>query len=267
MIGRTVSQYVILGKTSQDWHTEHNSNIRPRNDRRRTKMFLNKIWIALTLSVVFVSAGVALKGGKDASKAQSEVEGQNKAIVATPTDTKSTKIRRVVTGHTPDGKAIVASDTKVDGVTVGSLPGAEFHKLWGADEAPTFPDDGSPRPARLWFPPVGGFRFAMFTMAPLSTAQEEDIDWEVVGQELEKKLPGVVSQANAESDHPGMHTTDTIDFEYVVSGEVWLELDDGVEVHLKAGDTVVQNGTRHAWRNKGSEPCRMVVFLVGAHRS
>ena len=64
-----------------------------------------------------------------------------------------------------------------------------------------------------------------------------------------------------------MHTTDTIDFKYVISGEVWLELDDGVEVHLKAGDTLVQNGTRHAWPNKGSEPCRMVGFVVGAHRS
>jgi quercetin dioxygenase-like cupin family protein len=63
-----------------------------------------------------------------------------------------------------------------------------------------------------------------------------------------------------------MHTTDTIDFELVVSGEVWLELDDGKEVHLRAGDTVVQNGTRHAWRNKSTEPCRLVVFLAGANR-
>jgi quercetin dioxygenase-like cupin family protein len=218
--------------------------------------------------MVFISAGFALKDEKDTSRAQAGVEGKDNTIVTTALPRKSTKIRRVVTGHTPDGKAIVASDTNVAGVTPDSLPpGAEFHRLWGADEAPTFPDDGSPRPARLWFPPVGGFRFGVFTMAPLSTAMEKEIDWEVVGQELEEKLPGIVSQANTEPDHPGMHTTDTIDFEYIVSGEVWLELDDGVEVHLKAGDTVVQNGTRHAWRNKGSEPCRMVVFLVGAHRS
>ena len=63
-----------------------------------------------------------------------------------------------------------------------------------------------------------------------------------------------------------MHTSDTIDFEYVLSGEVWLELDDGKEVHLRAGDTVVQNGTRHAWRNKGTEPCRLVFCLIGARR-
>lgn len=82
---------------------------------------------------------------------------------------------------------------------------------------------------------------------------------------MEKKLPGVA--AHMEPDNPGMHTTDTIDFEYVISGEVWLELDDGEEVCFRAGNTVVQNGTRHAWRNKGSEPCRMVVCLIGAHRS
>ena len=57
-----------------------------------------------------------------------------------------------------------------------------------------------------------------------------------------------------EPDAPGMHTTATIDFEVVLEGEVWLELDDGEEVHLRVGDCVVQNGTRHAWRNRGLWP-------------
>jgi quercetin dioxygenase-like cupin family protein len=83
--------------------------------------------------------------------------------------------------------------------------------------------------------------------------------------EIEEKWPGMAD--HMEPDNPGMHTTDTIDYEYVISGEVWLELDDGEEVHLKAGDTVVQNGTRHAWRNKSNEPCRMVVCLIGANRT
>jgi quercetin dioxygenase-like cupin family protein len=73
--------------------------------------------------------------------------------------------------------------------------------------------------------------------------------------------------ACVEPDTPGMHTTNTIDFEYVISGEVWLELDDGVEIHLRPGDTVVQNGTRHAWRNKGTESCRMVLCMIGTHRN
>ena len=65
----------------------------------------------------------------------------------------------------------------------------------------------------------------------------------------------------------GMHTTDTVDYEFVISGEVVLELDDGAEVTLRPGDTVVQNGTRHAWRNRTSEPAVLVVVLVGAKRA
>jgi mannose-6-phosphate isomerase-like protein (cupin superfamily) len=174
------------------------------------------------------------------------------------------KIRRVVTGHTPDGKATVASDTDVDAITIGLLPGAEFYRLWGADDTLTFPDAGAPRPAPAYFPSVGGFRFGVFTVAPDSVAMPKDLDLQLAMAELEDKLPGLA--AHLEADNPGMHTTDTIDFEYVISGEVWLELDDGQEVHLRAGDTVVQNGTRHAWRNKSSEPCRVVFCLIGAHR-
>jgi len=37
-----------------------------------------------------------------------------------------------------------------------------------------------------------------------------------------------------EPDRPAMHTTDTADFDVIVSGKVYLELDDGAEVLLKA---------------------------------
>ena len=173
------------------------------------------------------------------------------------------KVRRVVTGHTPNGKATLASDTQVDAIT-SPLTGSEIHRLWGADQTPTFPDDGSARPAPAYFPGIGGFRFCLFTVPPQSGAPPENLDIEKARKEIEQKLPGML--AHTEPDHPGMHTTDTIDFEYVISGEVWLELDDSVEVHLRAGDTVVQNGTRHAWRNRRSVPCSMVVGMIGAHR-
>jgi quercetin dioxygenase-like cupin family protein len=174
------------------------------------------------------------------------------------------QIRRVVTGHAPDGKAMVASDTKVDPITVALLPGMEFYQFWGADTAPTFPDDGSPHSFRNYFPPIGGFRFAIATIPPDSVTPAASLDMEAALQEAEEKLPGVL--AHLEPDHPGMHTTDTIDFEYIISGEVWLELGDGVEVHLRAGDTVVQNGTRHAWHNKSPELCQMITLIIGAHR-
>jgi quercetin dioxygenase-like cupin family protein len=73
--------------------------------------------------------------------------------------------------------------------------------------------------------------------------------------------------AHMEVDDPGMHTTDTTDFEIVLSGQVVLELDDGAEVTLSPGDTVVQNGTRHRWRNPGTAPAVIGVAIVGANRA
>jgi mannose-6-phosphate isomerase-like protein (cupin superfamily) len=174
-------------------------------------------------------------------------------------------VRRVVTGHSPEGKAIVASDSEVEPIRLETLPGNEFHLLWGADTVSRFPDDGAPPPTPRYFPPLGGFRFALFTVpAAAFVAMPEGVTLEAINEEAEAKLPGMVE--HMEPDSPGMHTTDTIDFEYVISGRVVLELDDGVTVELGPGDTVVQNGTRHAWRNPFSEPCRMVVVLIGAER-
>jgi quercetin dioxygenase-like cupin family protein len=92
-----------------------------------------------------------------------------------------------------------------------------------------------------------------------------DLDIEAALLELDAKLPGLAEVM--EPDHPGMHTTDTVDLDLVVSGEVWLELDDGEEVQLHVGDCVVQNGTRHAWHNRTSEPAVMFVALLGAARA
>ncbi len=55
-----------------------------------------------------------------------------------------------------------------------------------------------------------------------------------------------------------MHRTPSVDLICVLSGEIWLELE-AQEVHLREDDCVVQNGTRHAWRNKGDRRCTMVI--------
>jgi len=174
------------------------------------------------------------------------------------------RVRRVVTGHDARGKAVFASDRGVDGLTVALLPGAEFHRLWGGDEPPTFPDGGAPTPQPAYFPPVGGYRFGLFTVPPVGAEVPEGIDVEEALADVEANLPGLLS--HVELDNPGMHTTDTIDFEVVLSGEVVLELDDGAETVLHPGDTVVQNGTRHRWLNRGVQPAVLAVFLIGAHR-
>jgi mannose-6-phosphate isomerase-like protein (cupin superfamily) len=172
-------------------------------------------------------------------------------------------IRRVVTGHTPEGKAIVASDEIVEPIVADLTPGIEFFRLWGADEPPSFPDDGSMPAHTAYFPPLNGFRFGLFTVPPDTTERDPELDLGAALAQFETLLPGVAG--HMERDHPGMHTTATIDYEYVISGSAILELDDGVEVEVHAGDTVVQNGTRHAWRNRGTEPCRLVVVSIGAH--
>jgi len=171
-------------------------------------------------------------------------------------------IRRVVTGHDASGKAVFASDTEVEPITLALLPGMEFYRLWGSDRPTRLPDDGSPPAQHTYFPPIGGFRFGLFTVPPDSSIMASP-DVTAVIRELNEKLPGLGD--HAEPDHPGMHTTATIDYEFIVSGRCVLELDDGAKRELRPGDTVIQNGTRHAWRNPYDEPCVIVVVLIGAH--
>jgi len=172
----------------------------------------------------------------------------------------------VVTGRDKSGKSIIVSDAPAKAITVAMLPGREFYRLWGSDAMVTLPSDGTPPQQPRFFPPKNGFRFGMFTLPPATStnaAQQPPTPAEL--QDMEQKLPGVLDVV--EADHPGMHTTDTVDFDVVVFGEVVLELDDGAEVALKAGDCVIQNGTRHAWHNRSSEKCVIAFSLVGADRT
>jgi mannose-6-phosphate isomerase-like protein (cupin superfamily) len=175
-------------------------------------------------------------------------------------------VRRVVTGHSPDGKSVFVSDESIAPREPVLLPGSGFTMLWGGDETPQFPDDGSMPNWHSYFPPVGGFRFSMFTLPPGDAeADPHGLSSEDAVADAEAKLPGLL--AYMERDDPGMHTTDTIDFEVVLEGTVILELDDGAEVTLRAGDTVVQNGTRHRWRNPGTTTARLALFVVGARHA
>ena len=175
------------------------------------------------------------------------------------------RVRRVATGHDGRSKSVFASDDEVDPVVLGLMPGTEFHLLWGGDEAPTFPDAGSAGVAPSYFPRVGGYRFGFVTIPPAGTQAAADLDLTDALAQMERDLPGMLS--HMEPDDPGMHTTDTIDFEVILTGELVLELDDGVEKVLRPGDTVVQNGTRHRWHNRGTEPATMAAFMTGARRS
>src|SRR5215831_6426869 len=100
------------------------------------------------------------------------------------------KVRRVVTGHDRSGKAVFVSDREVEPVTAELLPGSEFHKLWGGDRTPSFPDDGAEPAQPTYFPPIGGFRFGMFSLPRASSAAPpEPKDVALAASELEAKLP------------------------------------------------------------------------------
>jgi hypothetical protein len=175
-------------------------------------------------------------------------------------------VRRVVTGRDNAGKSVFVNDEQVEPISLALMPGLEFVRLWGGDETPSLPTDGAQPAAPAFFPPAGGYRFSFVTIPPEGSATlPEDLDVQQAIAEVNEKLPGMMD--HIEADNPGMHTTDTVDLDLVISGEVFLELDDGAEAHLGTGDCVIQNGTRHAWHNRSSGPCTMLSILVGARRS
>lgn len=169
-----------------------------------------------------------------------------------------------MTGQTTQGKSAVVSDQNVGAVMVRALPGAEFYRLWGSDEPVQLPTAGQAPSAPNYLPPPNGFRFVVVKLGPDPESRPEQTDMRATVAEMQEKLPGLL--AVMEPQNPGMHTSDTIDFGVVLSGEVWLELDDGVEIHLATGDSMILNGVRHAWRNKSSRPCVLVFGAVGAAR-
>src|SRR5262249_6105396 len=138
------------------------------------------------------------------------------------------------------------------------------YRLWGRDERPTFPDDGLPRSADAYYPPRDGSRFMVNVIPPGELIPPADLDIAAALAELEAQMP--CAMAAMEPGAPGMHRTDSIDYVVVVAGEIRLELDDGEQTVVRAGDVVIQNGTRHTWRNQGSEDCTIVGVAIGADR-
>ena len=159
-------------------------------------------------------------------------------------------IRRVVTGHSPGGTAVIVNDEEIAAFPIGSF-GSATTLLWGRDDLACFPDDGAPPQLTAVLPPPGGSRLSMMELAP----QGDDFDHFV----RDALSPW------ADPDNSGMHRTPSIDYDIVLSGTVGLELDDGTEVTLSPGDVVVQNGTRHRWHNRGSAVARVLSVMIGAH--
>ena len=109
-------------------------------------------------------------------------------------------------------------------------------------------------------PPTDGTIFRV-----VEFAQEKDILADYETRLRHTKQLGLAPEGPTR-DHPrdpGMHRTRTLDYAIVLSGEIDMLLDDS-EVHLKAGDIVIQQGTNHAWVNRGDQPCQVAFILIDA---
>lgn len=178
------------------------------------------------------------------------------------------KIRRVVTGHDERGKSVFVADGPAQReVSFPGMKGFSITPMWATDNGMTAVPGSEDPTARMttFVPGHGGTRFlvTVFPAASKTTAKRKAPP-PPTAEEMRAALPGLAEAMEAES--VGMHTTDTVDYDIIISGDLWLELDDGVEVHLKPGDIVVQTGTRHAWHNRSAKPCVMYSVLVGAPR-
>jgi quercetin dioxygenase-like cupin family protein len=143
----------------------------------------------------------------------------------------SLTVRRVVTAHDENGRAIVSID-EVSKDIVQGRPGAHAAVIW-TTEGFSVNNDGS----------------ADTSGRKVGTTLDNGTVFRVVSF-----APGVT---------PRNHRTDSIDYGTVISGEIDMELD-STSVHLKAGDVLVQRGTIHNWVNKGMAPCVIAFVLVAA---
>jgi quercetin dioxygenase-like cupin family protein len=141
------------------------------------------------------------------------------------------QLRRIVTGHDVNGKAVVKIDEVCQNLSVGR-PGRSACVVWTTE---VFPVDNTGDTDQ-------GLR-------QVGTTLNNGTVFRVI-----EFSPGVA---------PRNHRTDSIDYAVVMSGEIDMELDDTV-VHLKAGDVLVQRGTIHNWVNRGTEPCVMAFILIDA---
>lgn len=179
-------------------------------------------------------------------------------------------MRRIVTGHDSKGRAVFTADGEAPRYFVNKAGGYGIGILWATEEVPSIPvPSGEPTtdPKQQYFPAAHGSRFLFVDFLPESFAQEaarRGVDPVEATREFFDAFPGL--GGTMEEDAPGMHASVTIDYGFVVSGEVVLELDDGAKTTLRAGDCVVQNGTRHRWHNAGAQTCRMVFSVIGARK-
>jgi mannose-6-phosphate isomerase-like protein (cupin superfamily) len=177
---------------------------------------------------------------------------------------KQGRIRRVVTGHDENGRAIVISDELAPAVRTSPLrPGHISVDLWKTDAMPVVirrtESDPTAGPKQI-HPPPRGTVFRISEIAP-ETEAIRNLDAEKAREVFRAMGNESASTAGKGGRHPFMHRTETLDYAVVLSGEITLLLDEQ-DVLLREGDVVIQRGTNHAWSNRSNKPVLMLYVLI-----
>lgn len=165
------------------------------------------------------------------------------------------RARRVVVGLDADGRSAITSD----GVTETHLVTGAFARndLWQATEVPTPALAENSLTAAHIPPPEGGYTYNITAFPP-------DSEWNFDG-EYDQALIDAGAADCVIVGEPGMHITETVDIVTLLSGELTAIVETG-ETVLRPGDTLVQRGTKHAWRNRGDVPAVIVAIQIAATR-
>jgi hypothetical protein len=179
------------------------------------------------------------------------------AILLACSTAAASEIRRVVVGLDANNKSVVIFDSQMP-LKSGEY-GLNSTNLWVTNTYPlgfSFKDDTSAIPVGV-SPLDNGTKFRVVEFPPLDAATEAKMP----PGYLMKAVGPVAPARGVAVTHPLMHRTRSVDYAVVMSGEIDMMLDDGV-VHLKPGDTIVQQATNHAWINRGTEVCRILFVLM-----
>lgn len=150
-----------------------------------------------------------------------------------------------------DGKGAAYFDTPPP-IANHSVPGAvEAAYVWGVDQLPTLPFEIGGGLQNVSFPEAGGVRFGLVCFPPKSA-----------GKMNMRAESGATNLDVGEG--AGMHRSDTIDFEVIVSGKIDIVLEGGARRTLHPGSCLVMGGVMHAWENIYDEPCIYSVVVLGA---
>jgi mannose-6-phosphate isomerase-like protein (cupin superfamily) len=173
-------------------------------------------------------------------------------------------VRRVVTGHDANGKAVVISDGAAPFVHINpQRPDNSSTDVWRTNAMPATIPARHEEPTlgpRQQLPNANGTVVRINRFAP-ETEEIRNMNADEAKAALAALGNEAASTFGDTGRHPLMHRTETIDYAIVLSGEIIMLLDDS-EVHLKAGDVLVQCGTNHAWSNRSDDFCDVAFILV-----